>query len=199
MADPDWRGALQAVAPTVATMLGGPMAGLAATVVGRILLGKGDDTPTSAAEAQAAIAAAVATPEGLAKLREAEARIIELQANLQIELGRQAMEDRKDARAREVAVRDATPRILAALATFAWLAMMCALYLMPVPEGNREMLVRAMGTMDALLLLAWNYYFGSSAGSARKTETMDQMTRTLAEASLSEADRLNARELARVR
>lgn len=48
------------------------------------------------------------------------------------------------------------------------------LYFIPVPEGNREALLLAVG-----LVLGWgssviNYEFGSSAGSARKTELLSK-------------------------
>jgi hypothetical protein len=41
-----------------------------------------------------------------------------------------------------------------------------------VPAENREIVIRGLGTLDLAVGLVLGYYFGSSAGSARKDEIM---------------------------
>jgi hypothetical protein len=171
MADSDWRTTLQAVAPLVATAIGGPLAGVAATVVGRTLLGRGEDMPTTVAEAQEAITRAVATPEGLAKLREAEAKLQELSNQLAIRLEEISASDR--AGARDMAKDDRwTPRILAFAVVVGWLGLNAAVLIWGLPPGSGEIAARAMGGLDALLLIVYQFFFGSSVGSRQKTDAL---------------------------
>jgi hypothetical protein len=43
-----------------------------------------------------------------------------------------------------------------------------------VPQEMREIVLRSMGTLDMALGLVLGYYFGSSAGSARKDMVIDK-------------------------
>lgn len=171
MGDPDWKAALQAVAPAIATALGGPLAGLAATVVGRTLLGREQEATTTMQEAQEAVARAVATPEGLARLKEAEAKLLELSSQLTIRLEEVSAGDRASARA--MAQEDRwTPRMLAAGVFLGWLGLNSAVFAFGMPTGAGELLSRALGGLDALMAAVFAFYFGSSAGSKAKTEAM---------------------------
>jgi hypothetical protein len=188
---PDWRDAVQAVAPMVATALGGPLAGAAAAVVGRVLLGRGEDAATSLPEALEAVQAATTTPEGLARLKEAEARILELKTQLTVELGRQQLEDRKDARARDVSARDGMNTWLAKMTVFTFVLTAFAVVVgsyfiltnrdfLELAKSNFEMTL-AVNSMLTLIVKAvldryhdtHQYYFGSSAGSRDKGDTLN--------------------------
>ncbi len=168
MSDFDWRSVLRTVAPTVATMLGGPLAGMAATVVGRVLLGKGDDEPTAQAEAEAAIAAAAGTPEGLVKLRQIQQQVEEVRLKAEVDLEKIASDDRGSARQREIETKDKTPMMLAAVIVAAWVGVNIALFTFALPEGNRELAARMMGTLDAVLMMVMAYYYGTNTGSRAK-------------------------------
>ena len=184
----DWRSVVQAVAPTVATFLGGPLAGMAATVIGRAVLGRGESTPTSVPEAQQAIAEAAMTPEGLVKLREAEARIIELRNNLQIELGKQALDNTRNARDREIKLGDKiSGRLATVTVTLFFIVVAIMLYgvylvmsnQVSIPDTNREIQLAAatlVGVMfqqlASMVKDIYGYYFGGSLGSSQKNDTI---------------------------
>lgn len=107
----DWKNIIGTVAPAIATALGGPLAGLGVTAVGKAL-GLGD----GASEEEVAAAVGKASPEQLVNLKKAN---LEFQARLKeldVDLERIAMTDRASARKREASTGDSwTPRLLAVL------------------------------------------------------------------------------------
>jgi hypothetical protein len=192
MAD-DWRGAIQVAAPAVATLLGGPLAGLAATVAGRVLLGSGEGAVTTIEEATKAIQEATLTPEGLSKLRELDVELRRIASSLELELERTSAQDRHSAR--KMGAGDPwTPRILAGFVCMAWLGINGYALVYGLPGEVRELVSRGIGALDGLMMGVFAFYFGSSVGSKMKTEAMAATATALAE-----TEDLNARELARLR
>ena len=162
---------VRTVAPTIATAVGGPLAGMATRAISEALLGKPDGT-----EAELAQAAANATPEQLLALKNAEQDFAVRMRELDIDLERIANEDRAGARDREVKTKDWTPRILAGLITFGYFGALFFMLMngLPTTGGSEAMLVM-LGTLGT----AWGgvvaYYFGSSAGSRDKNDTISKM------------------------
>ena len=159
---------VRTVAPSIATAVGGPLAGMATRAISEALLGKPDGT-----EDELVQAASKATPEQLLALKQAEQEFAVKMRELDIDLERIANADRDSARNREIATKDWTPRILAGLITTGYFG---ALFFMlknglPTHGGSEAMLVM-LGTLGT----AWGgvvaYYFGSSAGSKAKDEAM---------------------------
>jgi hypothetical protein len=173
----DWKDIarpIMAVAPTIAKVIGGPagiLVGTAAQALSDAILGRPDGTPE---EVSAAIASA--TPEQLLALKKQDHDFKLAMERIEVDLEKIAAEDRDSARNREIRTKDWTPRVLVIVVTVAWAGMMYILTTDVVPSANRELLARAMGTMDTLLVMAWAYFFGSSAGSARKSDTLDRLT-----------------------
>ena len=66
--------------------------------------------------------------------------------------------------------RDWMPKVLAGTVVLGWLVVQGFLMRWEVPAGTREMVLRMLGTLDGAVMLVLGYYFGSSAGSDRKTE-----------------------------
>lgn len=162
------RQVLGAVAPTVATALGGPLAGVAVKAVAGALLGN-EDAP----EEEVAMAIAKATPEQLLAIKKVDADLKVRFKELDVDLERIAASDRDSARRREVdAGGDWTPRILAVVIVIAWCAVQYTLLTEVIDPSMRELVARVLGTLDAALMAVLYYYFGSSAGSARKTEAL---------------------------
>jgi hypothetical protein len=169
--DFDWKSLVRTVAPAIGTALGGPVGGLAVQAISNALLSKPD-----APEEEIALAVSKATPEQLLALKKADQDFAKEMRALDIDLERISAGDRDSARNREIRTKDWTPRVLVIVVTVAWAGMMYILTTDVVPSANRELLARAMGTMDTLLVMAWAYFFGSSAGSARKSDTLDRLT-----------------------
>ena len=169
----DWKdiaGTVGKAAPLLGTLLGGPAGGAVGAIIASAL-----GTGGSADE----VAQALATnPEAAIKLRQIEAdRQVRLQelvaAHADAEL-RIAAEDRKDARQMQVSVKSRVPAVLALSITggfFGVLALMLWGVWKPTDNNALLILLGALGTSWGAVV---NYYFGSSAGSARKDEIMAQ-------------------------
>jgi len=159
---------VRTVAPTIASAVGGPLAGMATRAISEALLGKPDGSEQELAEA-----AAKATPEQLLALKHAENDFAIKMRELDIDLERIANEDRDSARNREVATKDWTPRILAGLITVGYFGALFYMLRNGLPQhGGSEAMLVMLGTLGT----AWGgvvaYYFGSSAGSKAKDEAM---------------------------
>lgn len=163
----DW---LAKVAPTVASAMGGPLAGMAVEFVTKKL---GIDAQDAAGVTQA-LSGGNLTSDQIARLKEAE---IELQAKAQ-ELGIRfeeiAANDRKDARAMQVATKSWVPTVLAIVVTVGFFGILAGLM-----SGFAE-------KSDALMLMlgglgtAWTsivaFYFGASAGDEDAKEKLYNST-----------------------
>lgn len=162
-----WKAILGQVAPALATALGGPLAGMAVKELGAKWLGKPD-----AKESDIEAAVIAANPETLLKLRELDNAFKSKLVEAGVELERLTVEDRASARAREIALKDWTPKLVA----FSILAIFASTHVFllsqEAPAGSRELVARAMGTLDALTVAIVSYYFGSSSGSRAKTESL---------------------------
>jgi hypothetical protein len=77
----NWKQVIASVAPTLATALGGPLGGLAASVAGKILLGKTSADPGEVQD----FVLAHQTPETFLKLKQVEAELAKEQRELEIE------------------------------------------------------------------------------------------------------------------
>lgn len=157
MSDFDWKSVVRTVAPGIATALGGPLAGMAVKALGDAI---GLDAAT-----EETIAAAIkgATPGDLLKVKQAEQEFQVKMRALDIDLVKIAAGDRDSARQRESAVKDETPKILAAVVVVVWCLIQWHLINNSVPDDMRELVMRVLGTLDASLMMVLAYYFGASA------------------------------------
>jgi hypothetical protein len=157
-------GILATLAPTVASVLGGPLAGMATTA---LISGLGLSPTASSEEIMKAVAGA--TPEQLIKLKEVESQLILDLKKLDVDVARIDAGDRDSARKREISIADYTPRIIAGLVISAWIAIQYFIFAGHIIEPTmRDFAMRALGTMDAALTMILAYYFGSSSGSRAK-------------------------------
>lgn len=159
---------------SAAASLGGPLGTMAASAVGSAL-GLNKAPANDGDSISTAIATAFATPEQRAALIKAEQ---DFQVQMQ-QLGYQhaeeieqiAAKDRDSARNREIQVKDKTPRILALVVIVLTFAGEGWYFTHGAPaNASPELIGRILGTLDSALILVLSYYFGSSAGSDRKTE-----------------------------
>lgn len=162
---------VRTVAPTIASAVGGPLAGMATRAISEALLGRSDAT-----EDELIQAASKATPEQLLALKQAEHDFTIKMRELDIDIERLAGEDRNSARQRETATKDHTPKILAAFITAGYFGVLFYMMKYGLPRnGGSEAMLIMLGTLGT----AWGgvvaYYFGSSAGSREKTDAINRM------------------------
>jgi hypothetical protein len=163
---------VKTVAPSLATAVGGPLAGMATRAISDALLGKPDGT-----EDELIDAAAKASPDQLLALKKAEQDFAVRMRELEIDLQRIDAADRNSAREREVKTGDWTPKALAGAVTLGFFGVLGYMIAYGLPTQGGEALLVMLGTLGT----AWggivSYYFGSSAGSKEKSEAMSRMVR----------------------
>jgi hypothetical protein len=156
---------LEQVAPSIATALGGPLAGLAVTAISKAL---GIDEK----DVQSTIEQGKLSADQLASLKQAE---IQLQAKAQ-ELGldfeKLATDDRKSAREMQVSTKSFIPALLSILVVCAWALIQYFLLTHVIAQEMRELVARVLGTLDGALMLVLSFYFGSSSGSQHKDDLL---------------------------
>lgn len=168
----NWKETLGKLAPTVATALGGPLAGLAVDAVGKAL---GLDGATSESIKEA-IEGAQMTPESIAELRKLEMQYQNEEKERNFKYADLAFRDRASARENNVAG--------GAQKMLFWLSLLLLLITLGsevvvlffgYPETVQEIVVgRVLGLMDSVALMVLSYWYGTSDGSNRKTELMSQ-------------------------
>jgi len=162
----DW---LKTIAPTIATAMGGPLAGMAVDAIGNAL-GMKDATKEQVKDL---LASGTLTSDQMASLKQADASLKVRMKELEIDMEKVHAGDRNSAR--EMAARTGdvwTPRIMALVVFMVWGAVNYKLFNGTINGDMRELVARALGTLDAVLMAVIYYYYGSSSSSAAKTEAM---------------------------
>ncbi len=166
---------LQKAFPAIsaAASLGGPATALAANIVGNALGVKVD--PDKLDET---VEKAFTDPETRLKLIEAEGNLkLELE-KLNVDLEKIAADDRASARAREIAVKDKTPAVLAYCILGGLFSLVGLMAFHAVPQESREVISVMIGSLATMAIGVKEYFFGSSSGSAAKTQIIsDALTK----------------------
>lgn len=162
----DWKSVLGAIAPTVATALGGPLAGAAVSAIAGVL-----GIEATPEKIEAAVRNGQLTPEHIAKLRELEMQYQADEKERGFRYAELEFKDRDSARAREVGTKDNTNRILAYSIVGAFLAVIGAT-LLGWAQVDSALAGTLVGYISAKAEQVLAYYFGSTSGSARKTELL---------------------------
>lgn len=162
----DW---LKTIAPTIATAMGGPLAGMAVDAIGNAL-GMKDATKEQVKDL---LASGTLTSDQMASIKQADATLKVRMKELEIDMEKVYAGDRNSAR--EMAARTGdvwTPRVMALVVFLVWGAVNYKLFNGTINSDMRELVARALGTLDAVLMAVIYYYYGSSSSSAAKTEAM---------------------------
>jgi hypothetical protein len=168
----DWKDVIGAVAPTIATALGGPLAGAAVKTLSGVLLGH-----ENGSESDLAAAIGTASPDTLAQIKKAEADFQIRMRELEIDVDRIAAADRDSARKREASTGDYwTPRVIGGLTLLSFIWAVWAVLSGYVQGLTDPSIVGIIGTLigyvSAKADQVVSYYFGSSSGSKEKTAAM---------------------------
>jgi len=151
------------VAPTIATALGGPVAGMAVKALSGALFGHENGT-----EEDIQVALANPTGEQLATLKKIDADFKVQMKSLDIDLERIAAGDRASARDMQKETKDWIPRALAIGVTVGFFSIMIYMLIYGLPTSGNEAILLLLGALQT----AWGgiiaFYFGSSSGSQKK-------------------------------
>ena len=166
----DWMQTLKQLAPTVASAFLGPLGGVAVAAVGN-LLGVSDATQDKIAQA---IQAGQLTPEQLGQLKELELRFQAEERERGFRYSELAFKDRDSAR--KANVEGGTSRLLFAMSVVLLIITLGSeVYVLfnGVPPGAPEIVIgRVLGLMDSVALMVLAYHYGSSSGSAIKSQML---------------------------
>jgi hypothetical protein len=157
----DW---LKQIAPTIATALGGPLAGLAVSAIAKAV-GVEEDKVSDL------ISSNKMTPEQIAQVKIAEIELKKQENELGLNF--EAVDDRKSAREMQAATRSIVPPALAGAITIGFFGILSMLLFGQV-DGNNPTILMMLGSLSTAWTGIIAYYFGSSAGSQAKTEMLSK-------------------------
>lgn len=173
--DIDWKKTLGTVAPAIATALGGPLAGVAVGMAAKAL-GLGD----GATEEDLQVAVLGSTPETLLKLKECDNNFKIEMKRLGVDIERINAGDRSSAR--DMAVKTSlAPQIgLSMLFTSGFVLILLTLFSGDEVIAPKMMqpAMYVMGILSAGMVQIMNFWFGSTSGSAKKSETIANLKGT---------------------
>lgn len=162
----DW---LKTIAPTIATALGGPLAGLAVNAVSSALgidPDKVNDT----------IQSGKLTADQIASIQQAELALKAKAQELGLNFEQLATQDRKSARDMQTATRSMIPPILAIMVTLGFFGILIGMMTGKVTSGEALMIM--LGSLGTAWTGIIAFYFGSSASSQNKDQLLHQSTPT---------------------
>jgi len=159
------------IAPTLATALGGPLAGLATKALSDSLLGHPDGNDNDIAAALS-----MATPDQLAAVKKIDADFKVQMKTLDIDLQRIAVDDRKSARDMQTTTRDWIPRVLAIGVTLGFFGILVYMLIYGLPTTGSEALLLLLGALQTAWMGIMAFYFGASSSDTTKDNMLYNST-----------------------
>jgi hypothetical protein len=156
----DW---LKTIAPTVATALGGPLAGMAVSAISKAI---GCDPD----EVQDIISSGKLTAEQVASIQLAELELKKQAQSMNLDFAKLIAEDKQSARAMQIATKSWIPALLAVFVTIGFFGIL--LGLMTEHFKTSDALMLMLGSLATAWTGVMAFYFGSSASSQAKTELL---------------------------
>ena len=155
---------LKQIAPTVASALGGPLAGMAVSAISKAI-GVDEDKVNDL------ISNNKLTADQIAQIKIAEIELQKQAQELGLNFEKLAVEDRNSARNMQIATRSIVPPALAGSITLGFFGILILLLLGKV-DGNNPTILMMLGSLSTAWTGIIAYYFGSSAGSQAKTDLL---------------------------
>jgi len=161
---------LEQVAPTIATALGGPLAGLAVEAVSKALGVSGDEAKSMLDEGKM-------SADQIAQVKVAEIELQKQAQALGLNFEQLAVADRSSAREMQVATKSLLVPTLAIIIVVSFIGVVVGT-MMGLSHIESAMAGTLVGYLSAKAEQVVAFYFGSSAGSQRKDELLHQSTPT---------------------
>jgi hypothetical protein len=159
----DW---LKQIAPTIATAMGGPLAGMAVSAISKAI---GVD-PDKVGDL---ISNNKLSAEQIAQVKIAEIELQKQAQELGLNFEKLEVEDRKSAREMQATTRSIVPPALAAIITIGFFSILIMMMTGKV-DGNNPTILMMLGSLSTAWTGIVAYYFGSSAGSQAKTDLLSK-------------------------
>ena len=162
----DW---LKTLAPTIASCLGGPLAGMAVEAVSKSL---GID-PNAV---QDTINNGKLTADQIASIQSAEIALKAKAQEMSLDFEQLAVQDRKSARDMQTTNKSFVPPLLALIITLGFFGILVGMMTGKVTSSDALMLL--LGSLGTAWTGVISFYFGSSASSQNKDALLHQSTPT---------------------
>lgn len=158
----DW---LKTIAPTVATALGGPLAGMAVSAVAKAIGCEPD-------EVQGVISSNKLTAEQVASIQLAELELKKQAQSMNLDFAKLIAEDKKSARDMQIATKSWIPPVMAMGVTCGFFGILFGLMYGQIQHAPQiDIMLGSLGTAWTGII---SFYFGSSAGSQAKDQLLHQ-------------------------
>jgi len=158
---------IEQIAPTIATALGGPLAGLAVDAVSKAI---GVDPK----DVQDTINSGKLSAEQIVSIQQAELTLKTKAQEMGLDFEQLAVTDRKSARDMQMSVKSWIPPILAIGITIGFFGIMYGM--MSGHFQSSEALMMLIGSLGTAWTGVISFYFGSSASSQAKDQLLHQST-----------------------
>lgn len=152
-------GWISQIAPTIATAMGGPLAGLAVEAVSKALGVSQDDAKQMLDDGKM-------SSDQIAQVKVAEIELQKMQESLGLDFEQLAVNDRKSARDMQSATKSRIPGLLALVVTGGFFGILFALMYGQVAKTDEVMVM--LGSLGTAWTGIIAFYFGSSASSQNK-------------------------------
>lgn len=158
---------LEQVAPTIATALGGPLAGLAVQAISKAIGVDADETKRLIDDGKL-------TADQIAQVKMAELDLQKQAKSLGLDFEKLATEDRKSARDMQSTTKSWVPPVLAITITLGFFGILLALMYGQVQKTDEVMIM--LGSLGTAWSGVIGFYFGSSASSQNKDDLLHRST-----------------------
>jgi plasmid maintenance system antidote protein VapI len=157
---------LKQIAPTIATAMGGPLAGMAVSAISKAI-GVDEDKVSDLIKDNKL------TADQIAQVKLAEIELQKQANELGLNFAKLEVDDRKSAREMQATTRSIVPPALAAIVTVGFFGILVMMLLGKVDSNNPAILMM-LGSLGTAWTGIIAYYFGSSAGSQAKTDLLSK-------------------------
>lgn len=171
----DVSSVVENLAPTIATVVGGPLAGTAVSALEHVF-GLTPDASASVDQRQETVAAAIAgaTPQQLADMRKADqdfqVKMAELGFKDKEALASLNVQDVQGARDMQKNTRSWVPPALTLFITLGFFGLVAALMFCNIPDANKAIFYSLIGSLGTAWLATIHFWFGDTQSSSEKTQ-----------------------------
>ena len=158
---------IEQLAPTIASCLGGPLAGMAVEAISKAI---GVDSSA----VQDTINSGKLTAEQIASIQQAEIALKAKAQEMNLDFEQLAVQDRKSARDMQVTTKSWIPPLLAIIITLGFFGILAGM--MTGRVTSSEALMIMLGSLGTAWTGIIAFYFGSSASSQAKDQLIHQST-----------------------
>ena len=163
----DWKSIVRAVAPTLATALGSPVSGMATKLIVEGLLGKSEATDSE-------LATALMDPDNLVKLKSIELDFEVKMKELDIDIAKISVDDRKSARALAENTSTRPQVVISTVFIVGFFAVLWVLFSgeVELTESMEKLAFLLLGVLSSGVTMVLKFWFGGSPNDSAQMQNI---------------------------